>query len=179
MRDRAIEIVPAEWRDFELLFRWALDEDMPYFTCRESYPPTREAYERMLRSQMQDKGTRLFKVIRIKDNLPVGKIASFNYNHRNRSCEVGFYFEKKYRGRGYGHRALKLLIDHLFGNMNLEKVYAQTGSYNRPMIAVLEKHGFVKEGILRKHHYVNGKYHDDYIYGIFKQEWHEAHRHEN
>jgi RimJ/RimL family protein N-acetyltransferase len=37
----------------------------------------------------------------------------------------------------------------------------------------LEKVGFKKEGIIRKHDFVYGKWIDDYIYSILREEWKE------
>ncbi|WP_143803943.1 GNAT family N-acetyltransferase, partial [Oenococcus oeni] len=35
---------------------------------------------------------------------------------------------------------------------------------------IYKKIGFVEEGKLRKHFFANGKYHDSYLMGIFRQE---------
>ncbi|MCP4631872.1 MAG: GNAT family N-acetyltransferase [candidate division Zixibacteria bacterium] len=171
MKNTTIELKPAEPADFDVFYKWKLDEDMPLFTCRETYPPSRFSYESYFRDELRNKNRRLYKVVRIKKPVPLGKIAVFNSNPRNQSCEIGYYFDNKYRGKGYGFKAISLLLNYLFDQMNYNKVYAQTGSYNKASVALLEKLGFTREGVLREHHFINGKAYDDYIFGLFREEW--------
>ena len=50
----------------------------------------------------------------------------------------------------------------------IDQIYPQTG-FN--MVKLLEKAGFVKEGILREAKFSDGGYHDIIRYGILRNEW--------
>ena len=67
--------------------------------------------------------------------------------------------------------ALTSLFYILFKNMELNKIYAQTGSFNIESIELLEKMGFQRDGILRNHHELNDVFYDDYIFSILNKEW--------
>lgn len=92
----------------------------------------------------------------------VGKVSFNDYNPRNRSMELGYYMIPRFRKYGYMREALTSLLDILFKNMELNKIYAQTGSFNIESIELLEKMGFKRDGILRNHHELNHIFYDDY-----------------
>lgn len=102
---------------------------------------------------------------------PVGNFTFFDMNERNRSCEFGYFIKPELRGKGLGVKMLKTCIDYLFNNLDLNKVYCQTASFNTPSVKMLERLRFHRDAILRQHHELDGKMHDDYIYSILKSEW--------
>lgn len=106
-------------------------------------------------------------------NEPVGKFSYFDHNPRNRSCEFGYFINPKYQEKGLGTKMIGGGIDYLFNNkeLNLNKLYCQTGEFNSPSIKILEKLGLKRDGVLREHHELDGKLWSDFIYSILKSEW--------
>ncbi|HEY9639003.1 MAG TPA: GNAT family protein [Coleofasciculaceae cyanobacterium] len=109
---------------------------------------------------------------------PVGKFAFFDLNPRNRSAEFGYTINPEFRKQGMGTKMLNLAIDRLFlaedsnpENIDLHKLYCQTGAFNLASVRLLEKLGFHRDGILREHHELDGKLWDDYIYSLLRREW--------
>jgi ribosomal-protein-alanine N-acetyltransferase len=49
---------------------------------------------------------------------------------------------------------------------HLMRIEALVYAYNHPSIAVLRKHGFVHEGVLRKAAYKGGKFVDSWVFGL-------------
>jgi RimJ/RimL family protein N-acetyltransferase len=88
----------------------------------------------------------------------------------NRSAELGYIVAPDEREEGYAKEGLKLIINYLFNEMNLNKVYAQTASFNKASIKLLESLDFQLDGTLRQHHFYKGDYHDDLIYSLLKFE---------
>lgn len=113
----------------------------------------------------------IFSIWRKQDEELVGKVSFNDYNPRNRSMELGYYMIPRFRKYGYMREALTSLLDILFKNMELNRIYAQTGSFNIESIELLEKMGFKRDGILRNHHELNEKFYDDYIFSILNKEW--------
>ena len=87
---------------------------------------------------------------------PVGKLTASDFNPRNRSAELGYYLVPEFRGRGYMRAALLAFCGLLLEGLGLNKVYAQTGSFNAPSAALLEACGFRRDGVLREHHEQDG-----------------------
>jgi RimJ/RimL family protein N-acetyltransferase len=58
-------------------------------------------------------------------------------------------YEREQQGRGLGTEALRLLITHLFEREGAERLEVRTSLENAAMSRVLEKLGFVREGVLR------------------------------
>lgn len=67
------------------------------------------------------------------------------------------------RGLGYGSEAVALLTEHLFCEAGAERVQASTAEWNAPMRSVLEKVGFIEEGVMRGFMPRNGGGRDDYV----------------
>ncbi|MFX1325275.1 MAG: GNAT family N-acetyltransferase, partial [Promethearchaeota archaeon] len=67
--------------------------------------------------------------------------------------------------------ATKLLLDYAFTELNLNKIHGGVIIENTGSWSVAEKLGFTFEGIEREAMYVDGKYLDNKIYCIFKDDW--------
>jgi RimJ/RimL family protein N-acetyltransferase len=61
---------------------------------------------------------------------------------------IELYAEEQH-GRGFGSEALRLLIPYLFDQAGAERLEVRTSLDNAAMCRVLEKLGFVREGVLR------------------------------
>nr|WP_206076217.1 GNAT family protein [Marinitoga lauensis] len=72
---------------------------------------------------------------------------------------------------GYGTEAMKLLVNFIFDEMNINKVKLHVFSFNKRAIRSYEKVGFKVEGVLREQIFREGKYHDEIIMGILRREW--------
>lgn len=131
-----------------------------------------EAVERFKNSKQTDSHQSLC-IVRKKDNQPLGKITFFNFNHLNRSAELGVLIDPDEQQNNYASEAMKVLIKYLFTARNLNKVYATTSELNQPTIALLESIGFKKDGVMRNHHYYNGEYHNQLAYSFlrFELDW--------
>ena len=75
------------------------------------------------------------------------------------------------RGAGFGGEALVALLNYGFLLVNLHRIYAEIFSHNSTSLGLFEKVGFVREGILREHHYYNGQWCDSVMVGILADEW--------
>ena len=87
--------------------------------------------------------------------------------------EIGIsLFAEADRGRGYGSEAVRLLTEHVFGELGAERVQASTHVDNGAMRRVLERLGYRYEGTLRA--FMPGGDHarDDYaLYAVTREDW--------
>ncbi|MDJ1136542.1 GNAT family N-acetyltransferase [Streptomyces iconiensis] len=76
--------------------------------------------------------------------------------------------------QGMGTEAFDLLIDHLFHTMGAHRVQFTTALYNKAMIKLATRAGFVLEGILRDYIFFDGRHHHAAIWAIVRREYYEA-----
>jgi RimJ/RimL family protein N-acetyltransferase len=69
------------------------------------------------------------------------------------------------RGKGQGTQAIRLLLDHAFLTLGLQRIFLQVLADNERAIRVYEKCGFVTEGVLRKHAFKQGAFKDVILMG--------------
>ncbi|MBM3145470.1 MAG: GNAT family N-acetyltransferase [Chloroflexi bacterium] len=114
-------------------------------------------------------------VIEVNDQeqwIPVGDCGLFGINWRVRSAEVGIVIGDKSRwNQGYGVKAVRLLLQHGFGTLNLNRIFLRVYENNPRAVRSYEKAGFVQEGCMRQAHYQDGQYFDVILMSVLRQEW--------
>jgi RimJ/RimL family protein N-acetyltransferase len=81
---------------------------------------------------------------------------------------IGIGLLPEARGRGLGTTAHRQLTEYLFAHTPVERVEATTEVGNVAEQRALEKIGFVREGVLRSHHFRAGRYRDLAVYGVLR-----------
>jgi RimJ/RimL family protein N-acetyltransferase len=87
-----------------------------------------------------------------------------------RNWAIGIRLAPKFRGRGYGSEAQRLLVRYLFAHTHVNRIEATTEISNVAEQRALEKAGFTKEGILRGSTFRQGQWHDQVIYSVLRDE---------
>lgn len=99
----------------------------------------------------------------------VGSIGVFRQqNIHFRTAEIGYYIGAESWGKGICTEAVRLACKYVFDNTDIVRIYAEPFAKNMGSCRVLEKNGFVLEGILRKNAYKNGKLRDMKMYAKIK-----------
>ena len=98
---------------------------------------------------------------------------SFKYlNHLRTNGHIGIKIDPFFQKKGYGTDSLNTLMSYLFLTMNLNRLQSTISEYNKGSLKLfVEKCGWKKEGVLRKSVYFNGKFYDNLLVGILKQEY--------
>ncbi len=87
------------------------------------------------------------------------------------SAEIGYWLGEDHWGRGVTSEALVLVTDHVFGVLNLLRLFALPFADNAGSIRVLEKAGYVREATLRSSSVKYGKPRDQALYVRINSEW--------
>lgn len=66
-----------------------------------------------------------------------------------KSAEVGYFLGEEYWGKGIATRALALICDYGFENLDIVRIHTGVYEHNLASQRVLEKCGFVKEGVFK------------------------------
>jgi RimJ/RimL family protein N-acetyltransferase len=88
----------------------------------------------------------------------------------SKAGEIGYWLGEPYWGRGIVTEAVKLLTEYAFKNLDVIRVQAGVFGQNAASMRVLEKAGYIKEGIMRKAIIKNGNVMDKHMYAILKPE---------
>jgi RimJ/RimL family protein N-acetyltransferase len=156
--------------DLSIYREWFLKSKPEMMTCRPIVTRTWDEVVTQFETAAGSDKSRIFAVGKASDNLFLGRVTYFDLNPRNHSAEIGYFIGPEFRGRGYAAEAVALLLKHLFSDLGLNKVMAQTGEFNLHSIRLLEKLGFRIDGRLRQHHEVNGELKDDILYSLLASE---------
>jgi len=105
-----------------------------------------------------------------KDGTKIGYIAHFLAAGE---IELGYFIMPNERKKGYVSEAIQMMVDYLFLSKDAVRVQAKADPENIASWKALEKVGFKREGILRKTFFCRGKWRDDCMYSILRQEWKE------
>lgn len=115
--------------------------------------------------------TDAFLIIEDKEGSIVGNINSHDCDSINGTFQYGLYIIEKHRKKGYASEAIQIFLQFYFLELGYQKAEVRVYSFNESSIKLHEKCGFIKEGVLRNHHYTSGKYHDVVCYGMTKEEF--------
>ena len=135
------------------------------------FPVDNIASEETLEDMHARKSIRLMIFLKeTKKNIGVCSIQ--NIDLINRHAEIArFIWEENIRGKGIGTQVLTALAMHCFNELNLKKIYLGNLSFNIAAIKSAQKIGFKEDGVLRKHHYKHGKYHDVILSSLLSDEF--------
>lgn len=97
-------------------------------------------------------------------------IASINSNQKNRIKHVGtlgIVISEQFTAQGLGRKMMEQLIDWAATNGVTRKISLVTREDNALAIALYEKLGFEKEGLLKNDTFINGHYFHTLMMGLF------------
>lgn len=110
--------------------------------------------------------------MRLKDGKFVGGIGANMIDVRNRNFMIGLsIIDKEYRGKGYGSEAIRLLCDFAFLELNMHRVHLGCYAFNEKAVRLYQYLGFTVEGVNRAFVYRNGRYYDECVMGLLREDW--------
>jgi len=130
-------------------------------------PYTTEAAETFINSKLAQDPMCNF-VIEIEGELAGVIGVDFREDIYRKSPLLGYWISEMYWGRGIMPQAVKLVVAYAFSNFDIVRIQASVNGNNNRSMRVLEKAGFVKEGILKSNIIKNGIILDEHVYGIVK-----------
>jgi RimJ/RimL family protein N-acetyltransferase len=103
------------------------------------------------------------------DGMPIGSTGLHGIDHRNRNCMWGIWIGPPERwGHGFGTEACRLAVAYAFNQLAMEKVSLDVYEGNDRARRSYEKAGFAREGLLRRHLWLNGRLADIEVMAVFR-----------
>jgi len=162
---------PIEVEDESLLRQWVNDPvnrrglcvRKPLNACRE-----REWIE----SQGKSAADVAFGIVVRQGHRLIGTTGLHRIDPTHRKAEFGINLgDREYQNKGFGTEATRLMIRYGFEELNLNRIGLSVFANNLRAIRCYQKSGFVSEGCHRQAMYGAGQFHDEYRFGILREEW--------
>lgn len=107
----------------------------------------------------------------------IGNCGLFEVDQTSRTRELGITIgDKGYWGKGYGREAVRILLDYAFRVRNMRRVWLEVHADNERALRAYRASGFIEEGRLREHVWLDGYYVDMILMGVLRDEWGRAAR---
>jgi ribosomal-protein-alanine N-acetyltransferase len=171
-RPLRIALRPALPADAPLLFRWRGEPTV------RLHQPLAEASLAELRTDLarqrteelyRGRGDR-FQWIVLAEGDPVGWVTLAIANWDHGIAEVGYALTTAWQGRGVMPVALGQLLAELFAETPLARIEARCSVENVPSQRVLERVGFVREGLLRSYFLLGDRRIDNWLYAVLRRD---------
>jgi ribosomal-protein-alanine N-acetyltransferase len=135
---------------------------------------TRTGFRRRLRRYEEDMAADRaypFLVFRENDGELLGGVTLANVRRGIvQAGTLGYWIGEPFANRGVMTKALRTLLPSLFGELNLHRIDAACIPSNTASVRVLEKCGFVREGMARRYLCINGVWQDHYLFGLLSDD---------
>ncbi|MBZ9622471.1 GNAT family N-acetyltransferase [Clostridium sp. FP2] len=100
----------------------------------------------IMSENIEDIEYRYFIITDYEDNA-IGFVNFFGIDKLKKQGEMGISIgDKRYWHKGIAYTAIKTATDYIFNNMDIDRIYIETGEGNKPALRLFEKLDFKKCG---------------------------------
>ena len=151
---------------------WFNDGDVCRGNSHHIFPYTSKEALEYIQQTDKDRHHLILAIVTHKDDTHIGNIALDNINYINRTAELTIVIgDKSCWRKGYGKDAARLICDHGFLTLNLNRISCGAVESNVGMRNLAQYLGMIEEGRRRLAVYKLGGYMDVIEYGILKEEY--------
>ena len=86
---------------------------------------------------------------------------------KEHSAEIGYWLGEKYWGKGIATESLRMMTEIGFSELEFRKLFAPVLGPNKASMRVLDKCGYILEGVFKQDVYKGGNYQDGYYFAKF------------
>jgi [ribosomal protein S5]-alanine N-acetyltransferase len=101
----------------------------------------------------------------------IGSCGFLNIVPQHYRSEIGFELSKDFWGQGIASEAVEVVIKYGFEQLNLQRIQALIEPPNISSQKLVERMGFIKEGLLRNYEFTCGKFDDLFMHSLLKQDF--------
>lgn len=159
--------------DAAVSWQWRNKEEIRYFYSGHPFYINEEKETEWLRKIiLSDLPLSSFGIEEVATEKLVGMAFLKDINLIHRTAEFAIFIgDSNAAGKGYAREATQLLLAIAFNELNLNRIYLKVQQDNINAKKLYEKCGFTTEGTLRQAVYKNGRYVDEQLMSILKQEY--------
>jgi UDP-4-amino-4,6-dideoxy-N-acetyl-beta-L-altrosamine N-acetyltransferase len=105
------------------------------------------------------------------EGFPVGLVNVVQIDAGNSKCYWGFYIGVADAPPGSGSIMEYLALQYIFEELGIRKLYCEVFAFNKTVIKLHKKFGFIEEGCFKQHVLKEGAYEDVLSMALFATEW--------
>jgi RimJ/RimL family protein N-acetyltransferase len=166
---------PLEREDAPAIIGWLNDPEVTR-TLLWHRPINLAAEEAFIESAYaRDRTDLLLGIALVESDELIGSCGLREVDARARHASFGIVIGAKERwGQGLGSEAVRLIVEVGFARLNLNRIWLLVHEDNERGIRAYERAGFRREGLLREHAFREGRYVNEVLMGILREEWERA-----
>ncbi len=170
---KIIYLRPLEVADLEGKYpEWFNNTETCRFNSHHRYPYTREQAKAYVDSLAGNTTKLVLAIIDPKNEQHIGNISLQSISLVDRSAELAIIIgSQDYQGKGVGKEAARLLVEHGFLALNLNRIFCGISHINKGMQKIAEFVGMQLEGRKRQAIFNEGKYFDILDYAVLRDEY--------
>ncbi|MDH3493182.1 MAG: GNAT family N-acetyltransferase [Acidobacteriota bacterium] len=100
-----------------------------------------------------------------------GGIGLNRFDLDNQATDLGYWLAENRQGHGIVTRACSAMIEYVFDDLGYNRIELRTSPDNDRSVAVANRLGFSREGVLRQAEVINNEYRDLELYSLLRHEW--------
>lgn len=168
-----IKLCPMRKEDLNIYLKWLNNGTMVNYLMTH-FPVSKDAEEATLDKMLTaDPSDSVNLGIWLKEpETLIGNLGLLKIDNLHRHAMIGIFIgDEENWGKGYGTEAMSLIMEYGFKTLNLRKIWLGYMGHNDRGRAAYDKLGFREIGRYREHRFINGKYEDEVLMEIFKDEF--------
>ena len=172
IRGDRVVLRPVGPQDSDAMWADAHDDEITHFTGTHA-DFTREQIERWCATRSAQTDRLDLAVTDPDTGAWFGEVVINEWDPDNRSCSFRIAIGANARDRGVGSEATRLIVGHVFDAIDdppVNRGALEVYDCNPRAVAVYEKVGFVREGVLRDALYWQGEFHDAIVMSILRRD---------
>lgn len=173
--ENRIYLRALELDDYKVSYKWRNDPDIQNMVGGPNFFVSLEKEKKWVEAAIND-NNRIVLAICLKSNDKyIGNIMLQEIDWINRTAHLPILIgDKEAWGKGYGTEARMMMLKFAFDQRGLQRIFALVLDTNEASIKLHEKCGYVKEGVLRKAVYKNGRFCNQIIMAVLKEDFEKA-----
>jgi len=101
-----------------------------------------------------------------------GVVGTHKIHRVYQKVELGYWLGESFQGKGIVTDCCRAITTYLFEERELNRVEIHCAVGNTKSGAIPRRLGFKLEGTLRDGDFAGGRFHDLYVFGMLRREWH-------
>jgi RimJ/RimL family protein N-acetyltransferase len=174
LRGPRVMMRPPTEDDVPHFLRWLADTEVTKYLGFWNTVPSLEQEKDWIKKAAEDRNSVVWTIE--LEGAPIGNSSIRNIDWKNQNGETGTLIGELSRwGKGLGTESMRLRTAYAFNELNLVKLHSGAFMENEASKRAQLAAGYRQAGILRKHVFTLGRWHDLWMSELLREDWERTH----